>query len=210
MSRGLFLTLEGIDGSGKGTQLERIRHFFDHKGMDVLYLREPGGTAIGEEIRRVILDRENHMMVPTAELLLFAAARAQLVEEAIRPALKAGRWVLCDRFYDSTLAYQVGGRGLGCDMVMETIRLATGGLEPDVTLYLDLDPAAAEARRLGREAAAGEGADRIEAEDRAFNQAVFEMYRRLAAQYPRIRTIDASRNPDEVWAEIEALLESLL
>lgn len=210
MARGLFLTLEGIDGSGKGTQLELLKAWLARQGRDVLYLREPGGTLIGEQLRKVILGRENTMMTPVTELLLFAAARAQLVDEAIRPALEAGRWVLCDRFYDSTLAYQAGGRGLDRELVWQTIQLATAGLEPDVTLYLDLDPETAVRRRQGRETAEGEEADRIERESMAFNARVRAEYLRLAEAFPRIKTIDASRSQAEVWAQIEAALGSLV
>lgn len=209
MSRGLFLTLEGIDGSGKGTQLDLLKKYMAEQGKDVLYLREPGGTAIGEKIRGILLGRENQEMAAKTELLLFAAARAQIVEELILPALQAGRWVLCDRFYDSTLAYQAGGRGLDREMVWQSIRLAAGDLAPDVTFYLDLSPETAVRRRLGREAAAGEAADRMEMESISFSRAVRAEYLRLAAEFPRIRTIDAGVPPADVWAQIKEVLDGL-
>lgn len=210
MTRGLFLTLEGVDGSGKGTQLIRLKRYMQAKGKDVLYLREPGGTEIGEKIRSLLLGRENSEMTDKTELLLFAAARAQIVEEKILPALEAGRWVLCDRFYDSTLAYQAGGRQLDRDLVWQAVRLAVGDLEPDATFYLDLPPEAALRRREGREAEAGEEADRIEQESMAFGRAVRAEYLRLAGEFPRIRLIDADRPPEEVWMQIEPILDSLL
>ncbi len=210
MKRGLFFTLEGIDGSGKGTQFERLKAYLAAAGKDLLCLREPGGTAIGEKIRQLLLERENETMTAETELLLFAAARAQNTAENILPALEAGRWVLCDRFFDSTLAYQAGGRGLDREPVRQSILLATGGLEPDLTFYFDLSPEEADARRRAREAESGGRADRIEAEDLSFDRRVREEYLRLADAYPRIRVIDASLPPEAVWEQVKTILDKFL
>jgi dTMP kinase len=195
--RGLLVTFEGIDRSGKTTQ---ARLLCEALGADAVGVREPGGTELGERVRELVKDplQGPH---PRAEALLFAAARAQLVDRVIRPALDDGRVVVSDRFLDSSLAYQGEARGLGIDEVERINRFATGGLVPDLTFLLDLEPAAAAAR-------AGER-DRIEDEGAALQRAVLTAYDRLAAAEPgRWRRIDADRPPEEVHADVIAEVEA--
>jgi dTMP kinase len=195
--RGLFVTFEGIDRSGKTTQ---ARLLCDALGDEALGVREPGGTAAGERVRELLKD-ERVPLGLAAEALLFAAARAELVERVIRPGLGAGRVVVSDRFLDSSLAYQGGARGLGIDAVERINRFATGGLVPDLTFLLDIDPAAAAGR-------AGEH-DRFEGEGAALQQAVLAAYERLAAADPgRWRRVDAARAPEEVHADVLAEVEA--
>lgn len=208
MQGGFFLTVEGIDGAGKGTQLIRIEKWLQQKQLHYIALREPGGTRIGEAIRAILLDKENSKMDDLTELLLFQAARAQLIEEVIRPALAADKVVLCDRFFDSTWAYQAGGRGLDSEMVEAAIALATRGLSPQLTIYLDLEPALAR-ERLGRRASLEQDeADRIEEENLNFSIRVRQAYLGLARREKRIRIIDADRDENSVWQEIENVLEA--
>jgi dTMP kinase len=191
--RGLFVTFEGIDRSGKTTQ---ARLLCEALGDEALGVREPGGTPAGERVRDLLKDAA----VPLgseAEALLFAAARAELVEKVIRPALERGRVVVSDRFLDSSLAYQGGARGLGIDEVEAANRLATGGLVPDLTFLLELDPQAA-ARRQGER-------DRFEDEGAGLQRAVLEAYERLVAADPsRWRRLDAGRSPQQVHVEVLA------
>ena len=148
MDRGLFITFEGIDGCGKSTQIRLLTAYLEDIGRPFLLVREPGGTVIGEKIRSILLDKENNEMSPAAELLLFEAARAQIVDEKIRPAIEAGTTVICDRFYDSTFAYQGVARSLGEDLVVTLNDIATSGLAPDITFLLDLSVEDAYARRI--------------------------------------------------------------
>ncbi len=208
--KGLFITIEGIDGAGKGTQIQYLVELMEARGLHPLLIREPGGTPIGEQIREILLGAGNPEMTAETELLLFAAARAQLVREVIRPALAKGQLVLCDRFFDSTLAYQAGGRGLDRGLVEQSILLATGGLEPDLTLYLDLDPEKAAGRRENREDLTGSTADRIERETADFNRRVREQYLALAEEAKRIVTIDAAKAPAEVRADIKEVILPLI
>ncbi|MBF0921556.1 MAG: dTMP kinase, partial [Atopobium sp.] len=157
-SQGLFITLEGVDGCGKSTQASLLREDLEALGFDVVFVREPGGTAISEQIRGVVLNPENGMMCDECELLLYEASRAQLVGEVIRPALAAGKVVLCDRFYDSTYAYQAAGRGLDTDLVHRANCLGSCGVFPDRTLVFMLEPTVAHARATQNDA------DRLEAE----------------------------------------------
>jgi dTMP kinase len=189
--RGLFVTFEGIDRSGKSTQ---ARLLTEALGAEALAVREPGGTPAGEQVRALLKDAAVPLGAE-AEALLFAAARAELVARVIRPALEDGRVVVSDRFLDSSLAYQGGARGLGIDEVERINRFATGGLTPDLTFLLEIDPAAAAAR-------AGER-DRFEDEGAALQEAVGEAYERLVAADPeRWRRIDADRSPEEVHADV--------
>jgi dTMP kinase len=194
---GLFVTLEGIDRSGKTTQAQLLCQAL---GADAIAVREPGGTAVGERVRELLKDP--HLSIgPHAEALLFAAARAELCREVIRPALEAGRVVVSDRFVDSSLAYQGEGRGLGIDEVLELNRWATEGLIPDLTIYLAIDPAAAALRSGDR--------DRFEGEGARLQERVRGAYERLAAEEPqRWKRIDANRAPEEVHAEVLAAVEA--
>jgi dTMP kinase len=191
----LFVTFEGIDRSGKTTQ---ARMLVEALGRDALAVREPGGTQLGERIRELLKDPAGELG-PHAEALLFAAARAELCRQVIRPALAAGRVVVSDRFLDSSLAYQGAARGLGVDEVLDVNRWATEGLVPDLTIYLAIDPAAATRR-------AGEG-DRFEDEGVALQERVRDAYEQLADAEPnRFRRVDADRPPQEVHAEVVALV----
>jgi dTMP kinase len=194
---GLFVTFEGIDRSGKTTQ---ARLLVEALGSDALGVREPGGTPAGERVRE-LLKEAAVPLGPEAEALLFAAARAEIVREVIRPALADGRVVVSDRFLDSSLAYQGGARGLGVEEVERINRFATGGLEPDLTFLLEIDPAVAAAR-------SGES-DRFEDEGAALQEAVLETYSRLVAEDPgRWRRIDGTRAPEEIHAEVLGLVEA--
>lgn len=203
--RGLFLTLEGIDGCGKTTQAARLADALESAGCDVVRLREPGGTDISEKIRGLLLDPANVEMCPECELLLYEASRAQLVQQVIAPALERGAIVVCDRFFDSTLAYQEAARGLSSKIVRAANCLGSCGVTPDCTVVLDLDPALALAR-----ATAG-GADRLEAEGMAFQARVRDGYLRLVGEEPdRVRLVDASGTPDEVYAALLGALADIL
>ena len=196
--RGLFVTFEGIDRSGKTTQ---ARMLVDALGSDAVGVREPGGTPAGEKVRELLKDAAVPLG-PEAEALLFAAARAEIVEKVIRPALSEGKVVVSDRFLDSSLAYQGGARGLGVEEVERINRFATGGLVPDLTFLLDLEPAAAAAR-------AG-GSDRFEDEGAALQEAVLDTYSRLMSDDPgRWRRIDATHAPEEIHTEVRAEVETL-
>ena len=200
--RGTFVTLEGVDGAGKSTQVALLVERLRAAGHEVVRLREPGGTAISEKIRALLLDPTNGEMAPECELLLFEASRAQLVREVIEPALARGAVVVCDRFYDSTHAYQAGGRGFDDVTVRRANELGSCGLAPDVTLVLDMDPALAFERAGQR----GEH-DRMEAEGLAFQQRVRADYLALAKAEPaRVRLVSAVGEPAEVAAAIDAVL----
>lgn len=200
-ARGTFITLEGVDGSGKSTQASLLVERLREQRREVVALREPGGTPISEKIRALLLDPENAEMADECELLLYEASRAQLVREVIEPALLRGAIVVCDRFYDSTHAYQHGGRGLSDALVIRANELGCCGLSPDVTLVLDIDPAAALAR------ATAQGADRLEAEGLAFQQRVRKDYLALAKADPtRVRVIDAAGDSELVAGRIDAAL----
>ena len=203
---GRLVTIEGLDGAGKTTLAAGLVSALAARGVEAVLLREPGGVELSERVRALVKDPALRVGAP-AEALLYAAARAQLVEERVRPLLGEGSWVLLDRFVDSSLAYQGAARGLGVDRVRELNRFATGGLVPDRTLLLALDPAAGRARLAGR----GEEPDRLEAEDAAFFARVAAAYEDLAREEPeRIRVIDAGGAEPEVLAAALAALEDLL
>ncbi len=200
---GRLIAFEGVEGSGKSTQLELLRRLLDGRGRGVVVTREPGGTPAGERVRALLLDPEVELH-PRAEALLFAAARAELVEAVIRPALERGAVVLCDRYLDSSLAYQGGARGLGRGPVEEVNRFATGGLLPDLVVLLDLDPVSGLRRRVG-------GLDRIEAQDLEFHRRVRQAFCDLAAADPgRFAVVDASATVPEVAARVQAAALVLL
>lgn len=199
-SRGLFLALEGVEGSGKTTQAGLLCGWLEAGGHPVLRVREPGGTAAGEEIRRVLL--ESAAVPPRAELLLMLAARAALVEERIRPALASGTVVVADRYDLSTLAYQAYGRGLPLEEVRRMNAFATGGVRPALTIVLDVPLALGEARRR----AAGRGDDRIEQAGRAFHARVAEAYRLLAGAEEHVVRVDGQGGEQEVQEALRRLL----
>jgi len=213
--RGLFITFEGTEGSGKSTQVAILTRRLAELGHKVRTLREPGGTPIGEEIRHTLKHSNvNHNMAFEAELLLMNASRAQLVREVIRPELEKGAIVVCDRFYDSTTAYQGYGRGLNLELVQNIIHCAVGETRPDLTLLLAVPIKVSEARRKARLLPGLENVrDRMEEADRDFFERVEEGYRKLASAEPdRIKTVDATLLVDRVsqaiWLAVEPLLKS--
>ena len=204
--KGYFISVEGGDGSGKSTQIRNIEAYLQEKGLDYILTREPGGTPVAEKIRELILDPANKALTGRAEMLLYAASRAQHVEEKILPALAEGKVVLSDRFTDSSIAYQAYGRGLG-DMVAEVNRIATGGKEPDLTIFLNITPAAGMARKNNQD---GHVLDRLELEKAAFHETVYKGYLALARESGgRIADIDADRPAEEVFADIKKRLDQL-
>lgn len=204
MAKGHFITVEGIDGVGKSTQAALIEAVLDSAGYDVLRLREPGGVKISEQIRAILLDPANAEMGDVCELLLYEAARAQLVHQVIRPALAAGKTVVCDRFYDSTTAYQAFADGLDRNMVSQANELAVDGCRPDLTLVFDLPVEDALRRRSGREAE-----DRLELKGLEFQERVAAGFRAVAADEPdRVKLIDAGESIAEVFSGVAAELRS--
>jgi dTMP kinase len=193
-TRGRFISLEGGEGAGKSTLLAGLRERLVAQGVDLVLTREPGGTALGEAVRGIVLDPAGRGMCAESELLLMFASRAQLVRELIEPALAAGRWVLCDRYVDASYAYQGGGRGQPVERIAALEAWACDGVKPDLTLLLDLPVATGRARAAGR----GE-ADRIEIEADAFFERVRSTYRERAIAEPaRFRVIDAGGTPGDV------------
>lgn len=196
MAQGLFISIEGIDGSGKSTQLEHLTARLDYEGIAYLLNREPGGSQVGNQIRKIVLDPANPVS-PTAELLLYFANRAQNVDEQIRPALEAGKLVISDRYTDSTLAYQGGARALGVALVEQLHGIACRGTEPSLTLYLRIRPEVSQ-KRLSRQKK-----DRLEQEGVAFHERVFEAYEALAAAHPeRIVAVDGERSEAAIAQDI--------
>jgi dTMP kinase len=206
MARGKFVTVEGIEGTGKSTNLDFLSGLIEAQGFDVVRTREPGGTPMAEQIRQLILDHGQEPLPPVAELLLFFAARSLHLQNAILPALEEGRWVLCDRFTDASRAYQGAGRKLGSDRVEVLAGWVLDGLEPDVTILLDA-PAEVGMQR----AAARGGGDRMDNEELAFYRRVREAYLDLAKAHPeRFVVIDASQPLDRVQADIAAAMAPVL
>jgi dTMP kinase len=209
--RGLFITFEGPDGSGKSTQARLLAELVRSAGHEVLESREPGGTPIGMQIRRVLLDANNQELCPTAELLLMFASRAQNVDQWILPALAQGQVVISDRFTDSSLVYQGIVRGLGAEVVYEVDRIACRGLVPDLTFVVDVDTETGLARAGHRNLRTGNLETRLDEQSVAFHRKAREAFRRLAEDEPkRIRLIDGSRDQDAVAADIWAVANVLL
>lgn len=212
--RGRFITIEGLDGCGKSTQLERLAQVLREEGLEVMVTREPGGTPIGEKIRAVLLDSRTQGLVSMAELALMFASRAQQVEENIKPALEEGKWVLCDRFTDSSEAYQGGGRQLGSQRVLALHQALLGDFQPDMTILMDSEVGAsvARARRRNTQNSDGQGDEnRFEQENRAFFTRVHEKYLEIAAREPkRVFVVDARKHADTVHPQIVEAVRSRL
>lgn len=203
---GLFITMEGTDGSGKSTQINMLKEYLEKKGYDVVFVREPGGTKIGEKIREIILDPENNEMEYITEALLYASSRAQLVNQVILPALKNGKVVLCDRFVDSSIVYQGIARDLGEDIIAKINRIATGGLKPDITIFLNLSPEKAMKRKKQQKEL-----DRLENEKQYFYNQVYYGYKTLAKKNSkRIKTIDASKDIESIYNDIITVIEKFI
>ncbi len=210
--KGLFITFEGIEGSGKSSQVALLADYLTAQGRQVAVTREPGGTPIGDQVRAILLDPKNRALDPKAELLLYAASRAQHIREVIAPSLKAGTVVLCDRFADATIAYQGYGRGLDLAMISALDRIVTSGIQPDLTLLLDIEASAGLARARGRNHSRGlENEARFENEEIAFHERVRKGYLTLARQQPaRVRVVDASQPLEEVQKNIRKIVEEIL
>jgi dTMP kinase len=205
---GLFITFEGADGCGKSTQFDILVRSLRELGHTVRAIREPGGTPIGEEIRRILKHSPaSHAMTSEAELLLFNASRAQLARQVIQPAIDAGEIVLCDRFYDSTIAYQGYGRGLDLQKLQTMVDFAVGSTRPDITLLLTVPASVSEARRVKRASTANPERDRFEEADRAFFDRVEQGYQAIAQKEPnRVRVVDGSQSVEAVAGTVWHIL----
>ena len=213
--RGKFITFEGLDGVGKSTQLENLAGWLRERGLDVIATREPGGTALGQNLRSVLLSSRTAGLSPLAELALMFADRAQHIDEQILPALERGQWVLCDRFTDSSEAYQGSGRQLGTEAVLALHKVLCHGLKPDLTLLMtsDLDRNLSRARKRNREQSKNTPDDenRFEKENRAFHQRVLDAFLAIAKREPeRVIEIDARDSMAVVKAKISAVVEARL
>lgn len=203
MTRGRFITLEGLEGAGKSTALARVQAYLRRQGIDPVMTREPGGTPLGERIRGLLLDHAEQPMAPATEALLMFAARSEHLERCIRPALARGQWVVCDRFTEASYAYQGWGRGLGAERIAVLEDWTQGPLRPDLTLWLDVPVETGLARAAGR----GDAPDRFEREHNGFFERVHAGYAALAERYPeRIRRVDAGQPLESVLQSLEAAL----
>lgn len=203
MNKGLFITFEGIDGCGKSTQVNAVNDYLSKNNTSCIVTREPGGTPLAEKIREMILSNDNNEMVDNCELLLFFAARAQHVEELIKPSLSEGNTVLCDRFQEATFAYQGAGRGLELENLIKLNNFATGGLVPDLTFVFDVSVETA----FERMAAAGRSKDRMENSSRTFFEDIRNGYLFLAQKAPeRIKVLDGERSVQELTDEILTII----
>ena len=215
MSRGLFITLEGLDGSGKTTQIKRLASWLQHHGLEPVITRQPGGTSTGDRIRAILLDSRSTGLAPMTEMALMFADRAQAIAEVIQPALDAGKVVVCDRFTDSTEAYQGGGRQLGSELVLELHRIICSSLQPDMTILLlpTLSASLARARRRNtrEEAQTGKDENRFELEQDGFHRRVWEKYREIAKREPeRVVLIEGDLGIEEIHEQIvEAVMKKM-
>ena len=206
MSKGIFISFEGLDGSGKSTQIELLSKYLNEKGFICEFYREPGSTAISEKLREIILDKNNSEMCDVTEALLYAASRAQLVNEKIKPALAEGKAVICDRFVDSSIAYQKYGRNLG-ELVWQVNEPAVSGCMPDATFIIDVKPGEGHKRI----SAAGNEPDRLESEKQEFHQKVYAGYMAIAKENPeRVTVVDGMRTIDEIQRDIRICIENIL
>lgn len=202
--KGLFLVIEGPDGSGKSTMAKKIGEYFSAKGRQIEFTREPGGTNISEKIRELILDKNNIEMDYRTEALLYAAARAQLVSQKIIPWLNAGKIVISERYVYSSLVYQGIGRNLGIDEIKKINDFGTAGLEPDLVMFFDIDPKKALERKLNID-----GGDRLENENLSFHEAVYKGYKTIANNYSNIITINAERTVEEIFDDVKNIINSI-
>jgi len=216
MPRGVFITLEGLDGSGKTTQMKRLAAWLARRGLEPIVLRQPGGTATGDRIREILLDSRSTAVAPITEMALMFADRAQAIAEVVQPALDAGKIVICDRFTDSTEAYQGGGRQLGSQVVLELHRVICGNLQPDLTLLLlpsfTVSLARARHRNVRMESETGKDENRFESEKDAFYRRVWEKYHEIASREPdRVVLVEGDLSIDEVHEQIiESVAERLV
>ncbi len=207
MPKGKFITFEGPEGCGKSTQIRLLAEALEREGRLVVTTREPGGTEIGEEIRKILLNQEYIQLTDVCEVFLYEAARAQLVNEVIVPALDSGHIILCDRFSESTLAYQGYGGNISVEWIQKMDHVARGGLRPDLTIFLDLDPA----EGLKRARASQKEIDRLEEKDLEYHQRVYQGYLELARENPEgIKRVDANRGIHQIQADILTLVLEIL
>lgn len=202
--KGLFIVIEGPDGSGKSTMAKKIGQYFESIGKKIEFTREPGGTTISEKIREIILDNNNTEMDYRTEALLYAAARAQLVSQKIKPWLESGKIVISERYVYSSLVYQGIGRELGIDEIKRINDFATSELEPDVVFFFDIDPEDALKRKL-----CIDGGDRMENEKISFHRSVYDGYKKISNYYPNIITINAKRTVEEIFEEVKNIIMTL-
>lgn len=204
--KGLFITIEGADGSGKSTQIEMLRRYLEDKHYEVVLTREPGGTIISEAIRNIVLNKDYMEMSDATEALLYAASRAQHVEQFIKPSLSEGKVVICDRFVDSSVIYQGYARGLGMDNIEAINSYATGGLQPDLTILLDIDAEEGLKRKKGQKEL-----DRLELQKFEFHKKVSQGYKKLAKKHPeRIYPVDALLPVESIHEEVVKVIEKIL
>jgi dTMP kinase len=209
----MFITFEGIEGTGKTTQIARIKSYFEGQGKEVFLTREPGGSRVGQQLRQMLLHVENNDLTPITELFLYLADRAQHVAQVIRPELEAGRVVLCDRFADSTIVYQGFGRGLDTKVLKQLNEVAVDGVWPDLTIVMDIDPEIGLKRATLRNLEEGKAKEegRFEAEHISFHRRIREGYLTWAAlNRDRIKVADASSTPDDVFERVKAIIETHL
>lgn len=202
--RGIFIVLEGSDGCGKSTMAKKIGDYYSDKGRDIVFTREPGGTVISEKLRDIVLDNNHTEMSYNTEALIYAASRAQLISEKIKPWLSEGKVVISERFVYSSIVYQGIGRKLGIEKVKEINDFALQGLKPDLVLYFDIDPKKALDRKL-----VINGGDRIENEDLSFYYEVYNGYKEIMKQYKEIVTINAERSVDEIFNDIKYYIDKI-
>ncbi|WP_018248321.1 dTMP kinase [Orenia marismortui] len=207
---GYFITLEGVEGSGKSTQIKLIKKYLESLNYEVINTFEPGDTEVGQEIRRILLNPNHENLIPKAELLLYAAERAQHVSELIKPSLKEGKIVISDRYIDATMAYQGYARGINKSLIEELNNIATEGLIPNLTLIFDINPSLSLQRAKRVTSKSNSQGDRIEAENLSFHQKVRKAYLDLAQKEDRIEIVDASKSINEVFDQVKILLKKRL